>query len=166
MPKHKPQSRGRNVLFRLYILGQLTNDLFDSAMARRKLNPNDFALQSAIRAFQPITPTELSALLGTRPTTLSSQLARLEARKQIKRRRNPDDGRSSFIELTKAGDRNVLAAMPALRGSIAQVAEHLDYPLDELDLALDRLEDALRAAVGRPEAALRPARPPARRSGR
>lgn len=165
MPKHKPQSRGRNVLFRLYILGQLTNDLFDRSMARRKLNPNDFALQSAIRAYQPITPTQLSSLLGTPPTTLSSQLARLEARKQVRRRRNPDDGRSSLIELTKAGDRNVLAALPALRGSIAQVAEHLDYPLDELDLALDRLEDALRVAVGRPEAALRPARPPARRSG-
>ena len=147
----KPKTRGRNVLFRLYILGQLTNDLFDSAMTRRKLNPNDFALQSAIRAYQPVTPSQLSTLLGTPPTTLSSQLARLERRKQIKRRRNPDDGRSSLIELTKAGEKNVLAAMPALRGAIALVAEHLDYSLDELDVALDRLEDALRAAVQRPD---------------
>jgi DNA-binding MarR family transcriptional regulator len=147
----KPKTRGRNVLFRLYILGQLTNDLFDSAMTRRELNPNDFALQSAIRAFQPITPSQLSTLLGTPPTTLSSQLARLERRKQIKRRRNPDDGRSSLIELTRAGEKNVLAAMPALRGAIALVAEHLDYSLEDLDLALDRLEDALRAAVQRPD---------------
>jgi DNA-binding MarR family transcriptional regulator len=146
-----PQTRGRNVLFRLYILGQLANDLLDQAMIRVKLNPNDFALQSAIRAYQPVTPGQLSALLGTPPTTLSSQLARLERRKQIKRRRNPDDGRSSLIELTKVGDRNVLAAFPALRGSIALVAEHLDYSLEELDLALDRLEDALRAAVSRPD---------------
>jgi DNA-binding MarR family transcriptional regulator len=135
-----PQTRGRNVLFRLYILGQLANDLLDQAMIRVKLNPNDFALQSAIRAYQPVTPGQLS-----------SQLARLERRKQIKRRRNPDDGRSSLIELTKVGDRNVLAAFPALRGSIALVAEHLDYSLEELDLALDRLEDALRAAVSRPD---------------
>ena len=69
----KRETRGRNVLFRLYILGQLTNDLFDSSMARRKLNPNDFALQSAIRAYQPVTPSQLSTLLGTPPTTLSSQ---------------------------------------------------------------------------------------------
>lgn len=60
----------------------------------------------------------------------------------------------------------MLAAMPALRGSLAILAEHLDYPLEELDLALDRLEDALRSAVSRPDVALRPARPPARRSGR
>jgi DNA-binding MarR family transcriptional regulator len=154
----KRDTRGRNVLFRLYILGQLTNDLVDSAIVRSKLNPNDFALQSAIRATQPVTPTELSTLLGTPPTTLSSQLARLERRKQIKRRRNPDDGRSSLIQLTKQGEKNVLAAIPALRGAISLVAEHLDYSLEELDVALDRLEDALRAAVSRPD------QPPARRS--
>jgi len=147
----KRETRGRNVLFRLYILGQLTNDLVDSGMVRSKLNPNDFALQSAIGANQPITPSQLSTLLGTPPTTLSSQLARLERRKQVKRRRNPDDGRSSLIELTKLGERNVRAALPALRGSVALVAEHLDYPLEELDIALDRLEDALRAAVSRPD---------------
>jgi len=147
----KPKTRGRNVLFRLYILGQLTNDLFGSAMTRSKLDPSDFGVQSAIRAYQPVTPSQLSALLGMPPTTLSSRLARLERRRQIRRRPNPEDGRSSLIELTKTGEKNVLAAMPALRGSLSLVAEHLDYPLEELDLALDRLEDALRAAVSRPD---------------
>ena len=151
-----PKPRGHNVLLRLYILGQLTNDLVDSAMVRSKLNPNDFALQSVIGAHQPITPGHLSTLLGTPPTTLSSQLARLQRRKQVKRRPNPEDGRSSLIELTKTGEKNVRAALPALRGSVALVAEHLDYPLEELELALDRLEDALRAAVSRPDAAVRP----------
>src|SRR4051812_42363728 len=147
----KQKTRGRNVLFRLYILGQLTNDLVDSAMVRMKLNPNAFALASAIRSNQPITPGQLSTLLGTPPTTLSSQLAQLERRKQIKRRRNPEDGRSTLIELTKQGEKNVAAALPALRESIARVTEHLDYSVEELDVALDRLEDALRTAVSRPD---------------
>jgi DNA-binding MarR family transcriptional regulator len=154
-----PKTRGRNVLFRLYILGQLSNDLLDQSMRRLKLNPNDFAVQSAIRAFQPITPTRLAALLGMPATTLSSHLNRLEARRQIRRRRNPDDGRSMLLEVTKVGDRNVAAALPALRGSIALINEHLDYSPEELDLALDRLEDALRAALSRPdEGVRRPAR--------
>lgn len=158
------QSRNRNVLFRLYILGQLADDLLDSAMIRLKLNPNDFAVQSAIRAFQPITPTHLAAMLGMPPTTLSSHLRRLEARKHVKRRPNPDDGRSSLLEVTKLGDRNVTAAFPALRWSVAQVQEHLDYPAEELDLALDRLEDALRAVLSRPdEATRRPAQRAPRR---
>jgi len=151
----KLESRRRNVLFRLFILGQLANDLVDTAMRREKLSPNGFAVASAIRAFQPITPTELADLLGMRPTTLSSYLRRLEARRHVKRRPNPDDGRSSLLELTKLGDRYVVAGFPALRGSVARVQEHLDYPADELDLALDRLEDAMRRALSRPDEAMR-----------
>jgi DNA-binding MarR family transcriptional regulator len=157
------QSRERNVLFRLFILGQLANDLLDQAMLSAKLNPNDFAVASAIRAFQPVTPSRLAALLGMRPTTLSSYLHRLEARRQVKRRPNPQDGRSFLLETTKIGERNVVASFPALRGSIARVHEQLDYSPKELDLALDRLEDALRTVLSRPEEA---ARPPARRAPR
>jgi DNA-binding MarR family transcriptional regulator len=159
----KPKTRGRNVLFRLYILSQLSNDLLDQAMIRLNLNPNDFAVQSAIRAFQPITPTRLAALLGMPATTLSSHLSRLEARRQIKRRPNPDDKRSKLIEVTKLGDKNVQAAFPALRGSVARINEHLDYSIEDLDLALDRLEDALRAALSRPDEGVRR---PARRARR
>ena len=154
MPKHR--TRGRNVLFRLYILGQLANDLLDTAMRRSNLNPNDFAVQSAIGAYEPITPSQLAALLGMPATTLSSQLARLERRRQVRRRPNPDDRRSILLELTKTGRKNVNAAAPAVRGSVALVNEHLDYSAEELDLALDRLEDALRAAVSRPDKAVRP----------
>jgi DNA-binding MarR family transcriptional regulator len=159
----KLESRRRNVLFRLFILGQLANDLVDSAMRRDKLNPNGFAVASAIRACQPITPTELANLLGMPPTTLSSYLRRLEARRHVKRRPNPDDGRSSLFELTKLGDRYVVAGFPALRGSIARVEEHLDYPAEDLDLALDRLEDAMRRALSRPDESMRR---PARRAPR
>ncbi len=159
----KRESRGRNVLFRLFILGQLADDLLGRAMVDLELNPNDFAVQSAIRAFQPVTPTRLSALLGMPPTTLSSYLRRLEARRQIRRRPNPEDGRSSLLTVTKVGERNVLAAFPALRGSIARVHEQLDYSPQELDLALDRLEDALRTVLSRPDESVRR---PARRAPR
>ncbi len=161
----RPATRGRNVLFRLFILGQLADDLLSRAMVGLTLNPNDFAVQSAIRAFQPITPTRLAALLGMPPTTLSSYLRRLEARRQIRRRPNPDDGRSTLLEVTKVGDRNVVSGFPALQGSIARVHERLDYSPAELDLALDRLEDALRAVLARPdERARRPARRAPRRA--
>ena len=160
-----PATRGRNVLFRLFILGQLADDLLGRAMVGLTLNPNDFAVQSAIRAFQPITPTRLAALLGMPPTTLSSYLRRLEARRQIRRRPNPDDGRSSLLEVTKVGDRNVVSGFPALQGSIARVHERLDYSPAELDIALDRLEDSLRAVLARPdEGARRPARRAPRRA--
>jgi DNA-binding MarR family transcriptional regulator len=159
-----PATRGRNILLRLFILGHLADDLLGRAMVDLKLNPNDFAVQSAIRAFQPITPTRLAAMLGMPPTTLSSYLRRLEGRRQIRRRPNPEDGRSSLLEVTKLGEKNVVAAFPALQGSIARVHERLDYSPRELDLALDRLEDSMRAVLSRPdEAARRPARRAPRR---
>jgi DNA-binding MarR family transcriptional regulator len=95
-----------------------------------------------------------------RPTTLSSYLRRLEARRQIRRKPNPEDGRSFLLEVTKTGDRNVVAALPALRGSIAQVHEQLDYSSEDLDLALDRLEDAMRRVLSRPDESMQ--RPPRR----
>ena len=162
----KKKSRRRNVLFRLFILGQLANDLVDTAMRREKLSPNGFAVASAIRAFQPVTPTELADLLGMRPTTLSTYLRKLEARRQIRRRPNPDDGRSSLLEVTKLGERFVIAGLPALRGSIARVHEHLDYPPEELDLALDRLEDAMRRSLSRPDESMRRPGQRARRRAR
>ncbi len=161
-----PATRGRNVLFRLFILGQLADDLLGQAMVGMKLNPNDFAVQSAIRAFQPITPTRLAALLGMPPTTLSSYLRRLETRRQIRRRPNPEDGRSALIEVTKLGDRNVVAAFPALQGSVARVHERLDYSPRELDLALDRLEDSMRELLSRPDESVRRRRRRAPRRGR
>ncbi len=160
-----PATRGRNVLFRLFVLGHLADDLLGRAMVDLNLNPSDFAVQSAIRAFQPVTPTRLAALLGMPPTTLSSYLRRLEARRQIRRRPNPEDGRSTLLEVTKIGSRNVVAAFPAVQGSVARVHERLDYSPKELDLALDRLEDSLRALLARPdEGARRPRRRAPRRA--
>jgi DNA-binding MarR family transcriptional regulator len=162
MPTQQP-TRRRNVLFRLFILGQLANDLLGRAMTDLKVAPNDFAVLSAIRLFQPITPSRLAALLGTPPTTLSSYLRRLEARRLVRRRANPEDGRSSLLEVTATGDRHTVSAFPALQGSVAQVHERLDYSPRELDLALDRLEDALRAVLSRPDES---ARLPERRAPR
>jgi DNA-binding MarR family transcriptional regulator len=156
-------SRGRNVLFRLFILGQLADDLLGRAMIGLKVQPNDFAVLSAIRAFQPITPSRLAALLGMPPTTLSSYLRRLQTRRLVRRKSNPEDGRSSLLELTKTGDRYAVSAFPALQGSVARVHERLDYSPRELDLALDRLEDALRAVLSRPDESMRR---PARRARR
>jgi DNA-binding MarR family transcriptional regulator len=150
-----PASRGRNVLFRLFILGQLADDLLSRSMRGLKVRSNDFAVLSAIRAFQPITPSRLAALLGMPPTTLSSYLRRLEARRLVRRKPNPEDGRSSLLEVTKTGDRRTVSAFPALQGSVARVHERLDYSPRELDLALDRLEDALRQVLSRPDESMR-----------
>jgi len=139
-------SRGRNVLFRLFILGQLADDLLGRAMKGLKVQPNDFAVLSAIRAFQPITPSRLAALLGMPPTTLSSYLRRLEARRLVRRRPNPDDGRSSLLELTRNGERLRRAADATLGAELAARLGSAGPAVDLARLAADLRR--LRAHLG------------------
>jgi DNA-binding MarR family transcriptional regulator len=52
---------------------------------------------------QPRTVTALSAAAGTRPTTLTSVLDRLERRGHITRGNRPGDRRSVYVGLTASG---------------------------------------------------------------
>ena len=83
------------------------------------------------------TVSELGAAIGTRPTTLTSVLDRLERRGHISRGTRPGDRRAVLIELTSSG--HVAAA------TIRQAMTDLEHR------ALDRLPagvaDGLRAAL-------------------
>ncbi|WP_242882349.1 MarR family winged helix-turn-helix transcriptional regulator [Actinomadura litoris] len=85
------------------------------------------------------TVSELGAAVGSRPTTLTSVLDRLERRGHITRGTRPGDRRAVLIELTPSG--RVAAA--TIRDAIADV-EH--RALDGLpDEALVHLRAALQA---------------------
>lgn len=140
--------RPGNVLLQIFVVDQLAAALLERAFARKSLSSGDFALASVIRAFQPVTPTGLSSFLGIPPTTLSSRLARLEERRLVRRRRNPNDGRSSLLEVTALGRRRVEALFPAFRWALQAIGAQLgEEELGEVQEALGRLEDALRRAL-------------------
>jgi MarR family transcriptional regulator, organic hydroperoxide resistance regulator len=85
------------------------------------------------------TVSELGAAVGTRPTTLTSVLDRLERRGHISRGTRPGDRRAVLIELTPAG--HVTAT------TIRQAITDLEHrALDGLPAdALDGLRAALQA---------------------
>ena len=143
-----PPARERNVLLQTFIVDQLAAALMAAHFARGPLSPGDFALASVIRIFGPITPTELAGMLGMAPTTLSSRLQRLESRKEIRRRRNPKDGRSYLIEATALGRRRVERMFPAFRATLASIRRHLgEEATGEILDGLARLEKGLRGAL-------------------
>jgi DNA-binding MarR family transcriptional regulator len=59
------------------------------------------------------TASELAAAAGSRPTTMTSVLDRLEARRLIRRRPHPADRRALRIELTADGRRAATAVRNA-----------------------------------------------------
>ena len=62
------------------------------------------------------TVSELGAAAGTRPTTLTSVLDRLERRGHITRGSRPGDRRAVLIELTSSGQRAATTIRQAIAG--------------------------------------------------
>jgi DNA-binding MarR family transcriptional regulator len=62
----------------------------------------------------PVTVSELGAAAGTRPTTLTSVLDRLERRGHITRRAVPGDRRAVLIELTSSGHQTAVTVRRAI----------------------------------------------------
>jgi DNA-binding MarR family transcriptional regulator len=138
-----------NVFFRTFILSQLIGELLDREIARAGGDSRDLGTLSGIGILGPVTPTELAGFLGMAPTTLSAVLRRLEQAGALRRRRNPDDGRSVLVELTAKGRKRWESAWPGLRASLDKVDAELVQPVPTVLSAMDELERALRAALAR-----------------
>src|SRR3954463_5693413 len=96
----------------LFATGRQLRSLLDEVMVDGPLTPDEFAVTSVLRLEQPVRPTELAALTGLRPTTLSNYLRRFESAGLTTKRRDPDDGRASLVELTPEGLRRTEACFP------------------------------------------------------
>ena len=85
------------------------------------------------------TVSELGADVGTRPTTLTSVLDRLERRGHITRGARPGDRRAVLVELTESGR----LAAATIRRAIADLEQHAlgELPAD----AIAGLRTALQA---------------------
>jgi DNA-binding MarR family transcriptional regulator len=122
-------------------------------LVQRELAPDaveddGYAMLSLIGVRAPVRLTELAFDLGLPLTTASDVVRRLESRGDVRRRPNPDDGRSSLFELTRSGTETWQRGFGALRRINAALERELDdarrvgRALEELDAAFARaLED-------------------------
>jgi DNA-binding MarR family transcriptional regulator len=140
---------GANVILRVFVLGQLVGAQLEPAIAPSGLRPSEFAVESVIRAFQPLSPTRLATQLGMPPTTLSAQLRRAVERGHVRRAPHPSDGRSHLLELTAEGEAAVRLGIAGLEASLAAIDGELARPRAEIEEAFAELERALRAILAR-----------------
>jgi DNA-binding MarR family transcriptional regulator len=143
------KARRRNTAFSLYIVGALVAQLLEEELAPSRLTANDLGLLSAVGPAGRTTPTELSVLLGTPPTTLTRRIRALVQRRYVRRIANPDDGRSYQIELTHTGHRVWRSSLTAVQRTLARIEDELRVDVDDLEEMLIDLECALHAALGR-----------------
>jgi len=120
--------------------------LVERELAADGVASDGYASLSLIGVRGPIRLKELASELGMPLTTASDVVRRLEARHYVRRRENPDDGRSWLFELSAAGDREWRRGWGALQRIDARLREELD---DE-----NRIREALLELDGAFEAAL------------
>jgi DNA-binding MarR family transcriptional regulator len=100
--------------------------LFDLELAADGVESNGYAALSVIGVRESLNLTDIADELGMPLTTASDVVRRLERRGHVRRRRNPDDGRSFLFELTAVGDREWRRGWEAIRRILGALREDLD----------------------------------------
>jgi DNA-binding MarR family transcriptional regulator len=132
-----------NFALQTFRINQLVGKAMNDALAPAGLGSGDFAILSVLRLVQPIRSTELAEILRMPPTSLSTRLAVLQRRRLVRRHRDESDGRARLVELTKLGERKVLACFEPFRSFITTVEGRLGERLGGVQDALAELERAL-----------------------
>jgi DNA-binding MarR family transcriptional regulator len=135
------------VLLQLWTAAHMAERLVDEHLKRLGVSDEQFALLSLIGLYGPVTPTALATRMGVPLTTLADAVRRLDARGEIERLPNPEDGRSHLLTLSAAGQARRKAAHPGVVGSVEDVREHLELPLEEVEAVMDDVHRALQEAV-------------------
>jgi DNA-binding MarR family transcriptional regulator len=112
--------------------------VFERELAADGVESSYYGTLSLIGAYGPLRLTEIASSLGMPLTTASDVVRRLETRKHVRRRPNPDDGRSFLFELTASGDREWRRGW----GAIERIHEGLEVDHDEVRETLTRLNAA------------------------
>jgi DNA-binding MarR family transcriptional regulator len=77
---------------------------FEQQMEGTGLMPQEGHLLTYLRKYAPCPVREVAMVFDWRGSTVTSALDRLEERKLVARRANPDDRRSLLVELTRRGE--------------------------------------------------------------
>jgi DNA-binding MarR family transcriptional regulator len=104
-----------------------------------------YAVLSLIGARGSVRLTDFAEELGLPLTTMSDVVRRLEARGHVRRRANPEDGRSFLFELSARGDREWRRGWGALQRIDEQLREDIDF--DDMRTALSSLGAAFDRAL-------------------
>jgi DNA-binding MarR family transcriptional regulator len=134
-----------SLLLLLVAAHQRMTQLVDLELAADGVESNGYAMLSLIGVRGPVRLTEVAGELGMPLTTASDVLRRLESRGRVRRRPNPQDGRSFLFELTAKGDREWRRGW----GALQRIDEALVVQVDEQHAraALETLNRAFAAAL-------------------
>lgn len=139
-----------SLLYDVHRVAYLTDQLVERSLVDQELSGTDFALYSYLVVNGPATVSAVADSLAASLASTSKLLARADERSHLIRRPNPEDGRSTLVELNEAGLAVHAAAAPSFRTALRGVVEGLGGSVEDVRWALARLDDALAASLDQP----------------
>jgi DNA-binding MarR family transcriptional regulator len=130
-----------------FVVSQLSGTLIEQIVEGSEVTASEYAVTSWLNVVGSATPGELSRELGMSPTTLSAMIERLVRKKQVRRTRHPEDGRSYVLELTARGKATNARNGERFLVWMTTVREELEGDPEESLDGMRRLEAALRATL-------------------
>jgi len=139
----------------LHTADRVVRTLVYEELYRRGLAPNLLSILVLIDLHEPITPTELAAESGLRPTTLRDLVGQMIDRGHVTRHENADDKRSHFLVVTPAGRRFIVDSAPVLAAVQQDLEARLGLSLESMRPSLTALRRAAREALREEEPRIR-----------
>jgi DNA-binding MarR family transcriptional regulator len=130
-----------------FVVSQLSGRLIERIVEGSDVTPAEYAVTSWLNVAGSATPGDISRELGITPTTLTAMIDRLVRKKQIKRVRNPEDGRSYLLEPTARGKATNARNGERFREALAELRANLEGEPEEILEAMRVLEAALRKTL-------------------
>jgi DNA-binding MarR family transcriptional regulator len=134
-------------LLQLAMANAHASHVFDRELMRRELPVTQVGVLELIWRNEPITPTELTDLVGHPPTTVRDRVNVLLRNGFVQRVPNERDRRSYRLETTPEGGEYVQEAMEAVEAAQKQISRYLGTPFEDYREAFERLHRAAREAL-------------------
>jgi DNA-binding MarR family transcriptional regulator len=118
-------------------------DVTDAELRSVGVDRDEYGFLSFVGTLQPVTRTRLAQATGLRRTTLRDRVGRLIERGHVEEQGNPDDGRSTLLSLTPAGQAIFDRGLPAFLRVLVALDEALGGTIQEHEEAIRRVRVAL-----------------------
>jgi DNA-binding MarR family transcriptional regulator len=136
------------IIAELSVAARYGQDLAATELRAAGVDPDEYGPLSFIGIMQPVTRTRLAEATGWRRTTLRDALRRLIDRGHVQESANPNDGRSTLLELTPAGQAIFDTGKPAFVRALNKLDAALDGQLDEHERVVWTVRVALQRLTG------------------
>ena len=136
-----------SLLYDVHRVSYLGHEIVERSLEGHELSGTEFALYSFLVTQGPVTVSDVADGMATPIATTSKMLARVDERGHLARHDNPQDGRSTLVELSSAGRAVHKEAGPGFRDTLHRLQAELGGAIDDVRWALARLDHALSSVL-------------------